>query len=278
MKKPIKIIVPVLAVVIIAGLFIGYLQQKNSLNNKTIKVSGNIEATDIRLSFRVQGKIKELLTDEGEVVKAQDIVARLEIDELTKIKSETEASLKSAEFIYERAKEDYGRLENLLQAGAISAQKRDAAKTSADSAKANVDALRASLDLAQTRLGFADLASPIDGFILTKSAEAGEVVAPGATVFTVADLKNIWLTAYVSETELGKVKLNQEAYIKTDTYPGKIYKGRISFISQEAEFTPKEIQTAQERVKLVYRIKIAIDNTNLELKPGMPADGFIKTE
>jgi HlyD family secretion protein len=278
MKKPIKIIVPVLAVVIIAGLFVGYLQQKNSLNNKTIKVSGNIEATDIRLSFRVQGKIKELLTDEGEVVKAQDIVARLEIDELTKIKSETEASLKSAEFIYERAKEDYGRLENLLQAGAISAQKRDAAKTSADSAKANVDALRASLDLAQTRLGFADLASPIDGFILTKSAEAGEVVAPGATVFTVADLKNIWLTAYVSETELGKVKLNQEAYIKTDTYPGKIYKGRISFISQEAEFTPKEIQTAQERVKLVYRIKIAIDNTNLELKPGMPADGFIKTE
>lgn len=243
-----------------------------------IKVSGNIEATEIRLAFRVSGKIQELLTDEGKVVKAQDIVARLETDELTKIKNEAEASLKAAEFAYERAKEDYARLENLFQAGAISAQKRDAAKTAADSAKANADALAASLDLAVTRLSFADLASPIDGFILTKSAEAGEVVQPGATIFTAADLKNIWLTAYINETDLGRVSLNQAVDIKTDTYPDKIYKGRVSFISQEAEFTPKQIQTQEERVKLVYRIKIAADNPALELKPGMPADGFITSD
>jgi len=275
MKKPIKIIMPVLVIVIIAGLSAWYVREKNDLEHNKIKVSGNIEATDVHLAFRVQGKIKELFTDEGRTIKAQDVVARLETDELVKIKNEAEASLKSAEFIYERAQDDYVRSENLFQAGAISAQKRDTAKTSADSAKANVDALRATLDLAVTRLGFAELTSPIDGFIFTKSAEAGEVVPAGATIFTVVDLKNIWLTAYVNETDLGKVKLNQEVDIKADTYPGKTYKGNISFISQEAEFTPKQIQTTEERVKLVYRIKVKVDNANLELKPGMPADGYL---
>ncbi|MFA5117389.1 MAG: efflux RND transporter periplasmic adaptor subunit [Candidatus Omnitrophota bacterium] len=278
MKKPIRIIIPVVAIALIASVSVWYAGRGKDLNHKTLDVSGNIETTGVRLAFRAPGKIRELLTDEGEMVKAGAAVARLEIDELEKIRNEAEASLRSAEFIYERAKDDYGRSENLFQAGAISAQKRDAAKTNADSAQANLDALRATLELAVTRLGFAELTSPIDGFILTKSAEAGEVVPEGATIFTVADLKNIWLTAYVNETDLGKVKLNQDAGIRTDTYPGKTYKGRISFISQEAEFTPKQIQTKEERVKLVYRIKIAVDNADLELKPGMPADAFITAQ
>jgi HlyD family secretion protein len=223
----------------------------------------------------VQGKIKELLTDEGRVVKTGDTVARLEIDELTRIRDEAEASLRAAQYQYELDKLDYERAENLLQAGSIPMQKRDLAKTKASAGKANVEALKASLDLANTRLGFADLTSPIDGFVLVKSAEAGEVVQVGTTVFTVADLRDIWLTAYINETDLGRVKLNQPAEISTDTYPGKVYKGRISFISSEAEFTPKQIQTTEERVKMVYRIKIQVDNTNLELKPGMPADGYI---
>jgi len=278
MKKPIKIVIPVLFIAIIAAVSLWYVRNRNNSDYNKIKVSGNIEATDIRLAFRVQGKIMELLVDEGGVIKAGDAVARLATDELVKIKNEAESSLKSAEFVYERARDDYARAENLFQAGAISAQKRDTAKTAVDSAKANVEALRASLDLAVTRLGFAELTSPIDGFILTKSAEAGEVVPAGATIFTLADLKNIRLTAYINEKDLGRVKLNQGADIKTDTYPGRIYKGRISFISQEAEFTPKQIQTQEERVKLVYRIKIAVDNDNLELKPGMPADALITAE
>ena len=97
----------------------------------------------------------------------------------------------------------------------------------------------------------------------------------GVPVFTVIDLNNIWVTAYINETDLGRVKLNQEAYVTTDTYPGKKYKGRVSFISSEAEFTPKLIQTTEERVKLVYRIKVRVDNSTLELKPGMPVDAYI---
>ncbi len=142
--------------------------------------------------------------------------------------------------------------------------------------KANVDALSASLELAKTRLGFANLVSPLNGYVLVKSALPGEVVQVGAPVFTVIDLNNIWVTAYINETDLGRVKLNQEADVVTDTYPGKKYKGRVSFISSEAEFTPKTIQTTEERVKLVYRIKVKVDNSSLDLKPGMPADAYIQ--
>jgi HlyD family secretion protein len=275
MKKKIKVISIIALAVIISLLSFEYIRQKENYANRIIKVSGNIEATDVRLSFRVAGKIKELLTDEGRFLKSGEPVARLDTDELVKIKAQIQASLKAAQYSYERARDDYARLENLFQAGSISAQKRDEAKTNADASLANAEALRASLELAETRLGFADLTSPIDGFVLTKSAEAGEVVQVGSTVFTVADLRDIWLTAYINERDLGRVKLNQQVDVKTDTYPNKIYKGRISFISNEAEFTPKQIQTTEERVKLVYRIKIQVDNPNLELKPGMPADGYI---
>jgi HlyD family secretion protein len=266
-------------IALIAGIAGGayvYLRREKIIKSGAVKVSGNIEATDVRLSFRVTGKITELLTDEGKTVKIGDVVARLDTDELTKVKAEADASLKAAQFQYELDKLEYARAENLLKEGAIPAQKRDFAKTKLDADKANIDKLQASLALADTRLGFADLTSNIDGFVLVKSAEAGEVVQVGAPVFTVADLRDIWVTAYINETDLGRVKLNQEAEVKTDTYPGKAYKGRVSFISQEAEFTPKQIQTTEERVKLVYRIKIQVDNTSLELKPGMPADGYIR--
>jgi HlyD family secretion protein len=273
MKKKIRIII-FLAVVIGLASFL-FIQFKEKGHNRRLKVSGNIEATDVRLSFRVSGKIKELLTDEGKIIKTGEVLARLDTDELEQIKNQAEAALKAADYQYELDKVDYERAENLFKEGSISAQKRDSAKTKVDAEKSNLEALKASLDLANTRLGFADLASPIDGFILVKSAEAGEVVQMGSTVFTVANLEDIWLTAYINETDLGRVKLNQTTEIRTDTYPGKVYPGRISFISQEAEFTPKQIQTREERVKLVYRIKIQVDNTNLELKPGMPADGYI---
>jgi HlyD family secretion protein len=276
MKKRISLII-IVAAVFIAGVFAGgYLLEKNRNSNKVVKVSGNIEGDDVRLSFRVTGQITELLTDEGRVIKKDEVVARLNIDELEKIKNNAEATLNASEYDYALAKIDYERAQSLLNAGAISQQKLDQAKTNNDASKARVEQNKASLELAKTRLGFTDLISTLDGYVLVKSALAGEVVQPGAPVFTVLDLDNIWVTAYINERDLGKVKLNQEVDVITDTYPGKVYKGRVSFISSQTEFTPKTIQTTEERVKLVYRIKVKVDNTNLELKPGMPADAYIR--
>lgn len=244
-------------------------------DHKVIKVSGNIEGNDVRISFRVAGQIQDLLADEGSDLKVGQIVARLNTDELTKIQKEAEAQLKAALFQYKLSSDDSVRFENLYKAGAVSQQRRDQAKTQADTDWENAKHLRASLELANTKLGWAELASPLNGYILVKSAEEGENVSAGAPVFTAVDLNNIWVTAYINETDVGKVKLNQKAVVKTDSFPNKGYNGWISFISQQAEFTPKYIQTTTERVKLVYRIKVRVDNSSLELKPGMPADAYI---
>ena len=119
------------------------------------------------------------------------------------------------------------------------------------------------------------MVSPIDGIALVKSAEVGEVVAAGTTLATIGDLDHPWLRAYLNEQDLGRVKLGAKVKVTTDSYPGKTYWGRVSFISSEAEFTPKQIQTPEERVKLVYRIKVEVDNPNHELKSNMPADAEI---
>lgn len=273
-KKKIRVFI-IAALFIIGGAWGARYIIKERMHNKQIKVSGNIEGDDVRISFRVNGQILELLTDEGKVIKQGDTVARLNTDELSRIRNEAAANLQAAEYNYILSQIDYERAENLFKAGAISAQQRDTAKTKFDANRANVEQLKASLELAETRLGFAELASPLNGYVLVKSSLAGEVIQPGTPVFTAVDLNNLWVTAYINEADLARVKLNQEAYVTTDTYPGKKYKGRVSFISSEAEFTPKTIQTQEERVKLVYRIKVRVDNSSLELKPGMPADAYI---
>jgi HlyD family secretion protein len=144
-----------------------------------------------------------------------------------------------------------------------------------DRARAELQKARAALALAETRLSYATLTSPLTGIVLSENVEPGEYVAPGTPVVTVGKLENVWLRAYINETDLGRVKVGQLVQVTTDTYPDKICEGQISFISSEAEFTPKSVQTTEERVKLVYRIKIDIPNPNMELKPGMPADADI---
>jgi len=260
---------------IAAFLFIRFMTQTVHPFGEKIKVSGNIEGTEVRLGFRIRGKITEILTDEGMQIRVGDLVARLDTDEWSKIVAETSASLDAEKYRHKLAYDDYVRAENLLLAGSISTQERDSYKTKAEATNANVEELQAKLELAVTRLGYTNLASPLNGYILVKSAEAGEVVQEGATVFTAMDLNDIWLTAYVNERDMGKVKLNQRAYVVTDAFPNKKYNGWVSFVSPIAEFTPKYIQTNSERVKLVYRIKVRVFNADRELKPGLPGDGYI---
>ena len=144
--------------------------------------------------------------------------------------------------------------------------------------RAEIARSRASIALIDSELSDTVATSPVDGVALVKSADVGEVLAAGTTVVTVGDIEHPWLRGYVNETDLGRVKLGSRARVTTDSYRGKTYDGRVSFIASEAEFTPKQIQTQQERVKLVYRIKIDIDNPKQELKSNMPADAQIVLE
>lgn len=146
-----------------------------------------------------------------------------------------------------------------------------------DQARARLGQVREALAMAETRLGYATLVSPLSGVVLSENVEAGEYVAPGMPVVTVGGLDNVWLRAYINESDLGRVKIGQRVRVTTDSYPGKTYEGRISFISSQAEFTPKNVQTEKERVKLVYRVKADFANPTAELKAGMPADAVIMT-
>lgn len=150
-----------------------------------------------------------------------------------------------------------------------------AAQTNVDLAEANVRSAEENLRMTRIVLGYTTLEAPFDGVITVRQAELGEIAPPGMPIVTLADLDHVWLRAYVNETDIGKVRLGEEVPVTTDTYAGKTYKGRISFIASEAEFTPKTVDTHAERVSLVYRIRIDIDNPTHELVPGMPADANI---
>jgi HlyD family secretion protein len=207
-----------------------------------------------------------------------------------------ESNQTSDEFDLTEKQRDYARAEDLVKTNAISVQGRDLAYTAARQsaaalaheqamvavattnvglAKANEAAVAAKLALDEVTLGFTTLRAPFAGVISVRQAELGQLAGPGVAIFTLDDLDHVWLRAYVNEPDIGKIRLGQAADVTTDTYPGKVYHGRVGFISPQAEFTPKTVETHAERVTLVYRIRIDIDNATHELLPGMPADaGF----
>lgn len=211
---------------------------------------------------------------------------------------QAKANVSYAEAELNKAKKDYDRAEVLYKNGATSAQQMDSVKKTYDVAvsqsqkaheafslvkegprkeiiKAAADRVgqaKAAVNTAEKRLKDSVIYAPVSGVILRKNIELGETVAAGIPVYTVGDLENPWIKVYVKEDKLGLVKLGQKAEVTTDSYPGEKYEGTVTYISSEAEFTPKNVQTQEERVKLVFGVKASVKNLNDELKPGMPAD------
>lgn len=217
---------------------------------------------------------------------------------------QVENVLKQAGISFEQAKTDKERFDNLYESKSITKkQYEDAtvryelALVQYNSAKENFNKIKSfarpeELKQAEARLlqskaneefirkGLRDsyVTSPISGFIVKKFIEKGEMVTPMSSLFKIADLSKMELLIYVSEKELGRVKLGQEADIFVDAFKNKSFKGKVIYISPEAEFTPKNIQTKDERTKLVFAVKIKIDNPGFELKAGMPADAVVITK
>jgi HlyD family secretion protein len=326
MKRVIPVLI-LLAAVIAAGVYFYPRLTRKPADANQLTLSGNIEAHESLVSFKVQGRIVDLPVEEGQQVEQGALLARLEdadskqkvrIDQANVGVRESDLALTlagtreqevkaaqqtmiDAQADLEEKKLDNDRAQRLFSKDEVSAQDRDLAATALKRAeaifkaaqqrlseavegsrkediaiaRANLNEASANLGLSQVNLAYAILRAPSTGVITSRQAELGEVVAPGSPVATLADLDHIWLRAYIAETDLGSIHWGQEATVTTDTYPGKLYHGHISFISSNAEFTPKSVQTYKERVTLVYRIKIDIDNPNHELKPGMPADAHI---
>jgi HlyD family secretion protein len=160
------------------------------------------------------------------------------------------------------------------QANAIESKRRE---QDIVARQGDIERAKAQIALIDSQMADTIAVSPINGMVLVKAADVGEILAPGTSVVTVGDIEHPWLRAYIREQDLGRVKIGDKVKVTTDSYRDKVYDGHISYISSEAEFTPKQIQTSEERVKLVYRVKIDVDNPRHELKSNMPADAEIVT-
>ncbi|MBN1231787.1 MAG: efflux RND transporter periplasmic adaptor subunit [Candidatus Coatesbacteria bacterium] len=156
--------------------------------------------------------------------------------------------------------------------------KRGSRKEEIQAAQANVKQLESEVNLLKKLINDSKIKAPINGIITNKPYEKGELVSEGMVIATIARIDTVKLTIYVSESELGKLNLGKEAIIRVDSHPGKDFKGKIIYISPTSEFTPKTIQTKDERIKLVFAVKIEVPNPEEILKPGMPADAYINTK
>lgn len=325
-----KIVPIILLVAAVAGASTYYfVTRKDHGAETTLKISGNIEAHESVVGFKVQGRLVELPIEEGQLVKAGDLIAKLDqadyqqqvrVDEAVvknraaelalalsgsrvQEKRSAEQSVVDAQATLALSRADFQRYQALFAKDEVSAQVRDTYAANLKRAQANykrsqqnydqvkegvrkeqvainkasVNTARQALELSRIRLDYTSLFAPLSGVVLVRHAEIGEVLAPGTPVVTIADLDHLWLRGYIGETDLGKVKLGQSVEVTSDTFPLKSYKGKVSFISSQAEFTPKSVETHKERVTLVYRVKIDLDNSSGELKPGMPADASIET-
>ena len=141
--------------------------------------------------------------------------------------------------------------------------------------EAQVEVARAALLALQVQLQKLTLESPISGLVLARLVQVGEVALPGAPLLTLADLENVTLTLYVPEDQLGQVQLGQPVSVTVDAYPDQVFPGTVILIASEAEFTPKNVQTREERVSMVFAVQVDLPNADLRLKPGMPADALL---
>lgn len=268
-KKAIAGAAVILAVIAAAAVT---LRARTDQDRGVLRLTGTVEVEEVDVAFKVAGRIEELLTDEGRTVERGDIVALLDRAEFESQVAQSRASLKNARALQEQAKKDLARYEELYAKGILSAQQLDAARTGFETASAQSQQAAAALRSSQVRLADAAIRAPLRGVVLRKNAERGETVTAGTPVFTIADLESPWIRVYVKEDRLGRVKLGQTAGVSVDSFPEKTYAGTVTFISSEAEFTPKNVQTREERVKLVFGVKVSVKNEHDELKPGMPAD------
>ncbi len=233
-------------------------------NGEVIEGSGTIEVTDIDIGSKIAGRVTYIPFNEGEKVGKGQIVAKLDYNEL-------DAQRLSAAAYLGNARSNMDRIEKLYRGGSVSRKDYDQVLTAFRVASANYELVSAAIDNAV-------ILSPIDGIILEKNLEIGEMAFPGTPIVTAADLSKVWIKIYVTQPNLGRIKLGQKASLFIDTFPGRPFNGKVVAISNRAEFTPKTIETRDERTKLMFAIKIAADNPDQILKPGMPADAFIYTE
>jgi HlyD family secretion protein len=254
MKRPLIVVIALAALVAI-GVAVFFIwsnaatQQANALGG-----SGTIEAQQTIISSQASGKVLSAPFAEGDAVKKGQVLYKLDPKLAQDQVKQAQASLDAANAQLTQVKDDSN-------------------STDADvaAAEAQVSQARIAVDMAKTQAGYTTVTSPVAGTATNKVVDVGEIAAPGANLAIVSDTRNLTVTIYVPETDIAKVKLGQKGTVKTDSSTNE-YPAKVTFISSQAEFTPSSVETKDQRVKLVYQVKLSVENTDGALKPGMPVD------
>ncbi len=308
-------------------IFIFSCSKKNDTSK--IEGTGTIEAVQVDISTAVGGEVRDIFIEEGDKVKAGDVLLKIDDADYriqhklakarldgadAKLKlllagareedvEQAQENVKAAKAAYEKAESNYNRIKNLLESGSATKSLFDEAKAAYEMARANHQASKkvlekllkgarteeieigqadksqaeANLELIEKKITDCIITSPISGTITNKLIERGERTSPNGMVVTITKTDSMWITIFVGEKNIAGIKIGQKAEITIDSYGNERFIGEVRHISEEAEFTPKNIQTKDEREKLVFGIKIKIDNKEGILKVGLPADAVILT-
>ncbi|MGW8192223.1 secretion protein HlyD [Sphingomonas hankookensis] len=314
-------LVPVIIAAIVVAALIAWRTFGHS-DDKPLTLYGNVDIREVNLSFRVEGRVADLMVDEGDQVRAGQLLARLDPDPLRTELEESEANVSAQQSqlsllragnrsediaqaqatVEERlaalrdAQADVTRLAQLRDSGATSVRAYENATSARDEAaarlrnaeqalreqragsrpeeirqaRANVERAKAAAERVRLRLQDTELRAPSDGVVLTRAVEKGAIVSAGSTAFTEALANPVWARIYVDARNLGLVAPGAIVNMTTDAAPGKVYKGRIGYVSPTAEFTPKTVETPELRTDLVYRARVVVLNPDNRLRQGMP--------
>ena len=300
----------ILLVLFIVAIFcsIGFFEYKNFFaknNDNIITGNGRVEAREVAVSAKFGGKIVELKVNEGDYVKKDQLLAvidsrALEADieaqkaksnEILKQISAVDAEIKATNSDITFYTKELNRTKALIKQNFASQLELDKNNNALDKTKAKLNSLIANKNSLQAsyksllatiksqEINLSDMKiySPINGVVLYKLVENGEMISNGSRMFIMYNPDDLYMTIYMPSENAGQVKLGEKATVKLDAYKNKTFPATITFIADNAEFTPKEVETQKERQKLVFRVKLTFDdNSNREAKPGMPGDGYIE--
>ncbi len=300
LPKALFIIIPIWLIVI--GLFLFWPKMPKSV----LSGNGTVESTQIIVSSQQAGEIKQVLVDEGDSVTKGQVLARIDGQSQAAQMASATAKIKQLELTIHSmdefmqgqkakvtfAQKEYDRQQELLKTGDTTVEKRDRAYKNLQKAKSNLEATHvyrnsmaqnlASAKSQQQELTIAinhlTVTAPSAGQVVYKLMQPGELAGPGTRLFVLQNPNNVYMTIYLPTSKVGLLKLNDTARVHLDAFPKDYFKAHVSFISAQAEFTPKQVQTTQAREDLVFRVKLTLDeNPNDIIKPGMPGVGYVNT-
>lgn len=307
-KRSFLVLLAVACLVAAAAGYVWWQDHSDDLPDNVASGNGRIEAEEVHVATKYPGRVSEVLVNEGDMVEAGQAIARMDTAELRAALAAARASIAQAEEnvaearaqIVQReselkfAQEELDRAEQLVAKGHISEQQADQRHTTRDTARATLDAARARLASAQrgveaataeaerieTQIADSTLTAPRAGRVQYRLAEPGEVLASGGRVVTLLDLTDVYMTIFLPTAQIGRLLVGSEARIVLDAVPQYVIPARVSFISAEAQFTPREVETRSEREKLMFRVKVKIDPALLtahmeKVRTGLPGEAYV---